>query len=241
MSTITLIFGEHTEEHGLSYNDLKKVQEYFNELGANSNLVHLNTNLFEDENKKIKDAYILIIKNGTRYLEIDPDDLLAEQNQLETDKYAFMYGKVVNKRARHNLCFADFNREPNYEKKMGRVYNFSQLFCLNKLRKKLYKLLGKNLLCEGNYYYDIEKTYFEFHGDTERKIAVGIQLGTTFNLYFQWFYQGTPRGKLWKFELEHGDIYMMCEKAIGTDWKIRNEYTLRHAAAKNSKLIGMIE
>lgn len=30
--------------------------------------------------------------------------------------------------------------------------------------------------------------------------------------------------------LNNGDIYIMSEKAVGTDWKKKNTLTLRHAA-----------
>lgn len=259
MSAITLTFGEHAENHkgmeilgdglihinGLLHNDLRRVEEYFKNLGARTNLISLVDLLSREEAPQATDAYILIIKNGVKYLGVDPDEVLDEQNKLETDKHAFMYGRVVNKLARHNLCFADFEQEPDYENRKGRVYNFSQLPLLKHIRDKLPEIIGapkvKNLFCEGNYYYDLKKTYIGFHGDSEHKIAIGIRLGESFNLYFQWFYQGTPRGDLCKLELEHGDIYMMCQKAIGTDWKTRNDYTLRHAAAKYPKLIGIVE
>lgn len=31
------------------------------------------------------------------------------------------------------------------------------------------------------------------------------------------------------FPVDGGDIYVMSEKAVGTDWKKKNLYTLRHA------------
>lgn len=257
MSGITLTFSEYTknhkevemfdyEKHGLSYEDLRYSEEYFKNLGAETELVCLRELLStsREESLKDKDAYILIIKNGLKYLGIDPDELMNEQKQLETDKHTFVYGRVIHKKARHSLCFADFEQDPDYENKKGRVYNFSKLPLLNNIREKIPELIGdpkvENLFCEGNYYYDLKKTYIGFHGDSERKIAIGIRLGDSFDLYFQWFYQGTPRGNLCKLELEHGDIYMMCQKAIGTDWKTRNDYTLRHAATKYPKLIGLI-
>ena len=30
--------------------------------------------------------------------------------------------------------------------------------------------------------------------------------------------------------LNHGDLYVMSEKAVGTDWLLKNTLTLRHAA-----------
>lgn len=34
-------------------------------------------------------------------------------------------------------------------------------------------------------------------------------------------------------------MYFMSDKAVGTDWKRSSIYTLRHAAANNTKLIGI--
>lgn len=145
---------------------------------------------------------------------------------------------MVNKKARHNLCFADFSQKPDYEQGKGRVYNFSDLPHLNALRSKLTEITGVNgLVCEGNYYYDTSKTYIQFHGDKERKVTIGARLGDSFNLYFQWYYQSKKVGNLATFELEDGDMYFMSEKALGNDWKTRNKYTVRHAASKDPRLV----
>ena len=49
-------------------------------------------------------------------------------------------------------------------------------------------------------------------------------------IHYNWYYQGNPIGKNCKLMLNHGDIYIMSEKAVGFDWKSRNKYTLRHSA-----------
>ena len=57
------------------------------------------------ENERIEnEAAILIIKNF-----FDAESLLKEQIGLDYDTKAKMRGKVVNKRARYNLCFCDFH------------------------------------------------------------------------------------------------------------------------------------
>ena len=95
------------------------------------------------------------------------------------------------------------------------------------------------LQCEGNYYYDVEKTFIGFHGDSERELVIAVRLGKPFDIYYQWFKNSVPVGKLFNYTLQHGDIYFMSEKAVGKDWKSRSKYTLRHAATKNPKLIGL--
>jgi hypothetical protein len=38
-----------------------------------------------------------------------------------------------------------------------------------------------------------------------------------------------------KFELDHGDIYVMSEWAVGSEWKKSTLYTLRHCAGSDTK------
>ena len=37
-------------------------------------------------------------------------DMYNEQTKLEWDTKAYMYGKVVNKHARHNLCYGNISK-----------------------------------------------------------------------------------------------------------------------------------
>ena len=85
-----------------------------------------------------------------------------------------------------------------------------------------------DLYAEGNLYYD-NTCGIGWHGDSERRKVVAIKLGDVKPLYFQWHLRGHKIGKLCKIDLEHGDLYIMSEKAVGTDWKKRNETTLRHS------------
>jgi len=48
-----------------------------------------------------------------------------------------MYGRVVNKHARHNLCFADYEQDPDYENKKGRVVKFEDVPLTKFVREKL--------------------------------------------------------------------------------------------------------
>lgn len=249
MEAVTLTFGNRAENHrnmqvigekavkGLGYDELLYALMFFESKGIETVWFDLNDILDEE---KGEDAYILIAKNGVS-LFVDPNDLLTEQKSLEKDKKALMYGRVVNKKARHNLCFADFDQEPDYQQGKGRVYSFSKLPFLNRVREALPNIVGddcvRRMPCEGNYYYDTKKTYIGFHGDTEREIVMAVRLGADFNLYYQWFKQGKEVGRLLKINLSHGDMYFMSEKAVGTDWKSKNKLTLRHAASLIDKLI----
>jgi hypothetical protein len=181
------------------------------------------------------DAYVLIIRGGCR-LFVDPDRLQRELKNLDWDKKAKMRGRVVNKLARYNLCFGEESQEPDYENGKGRIYAYNDLKYLNKLKKGIDKTFVEDLQCEGNLYYDIERCGIGFHGDSERRKVIAIRLGETIPLVYQWFYKGNPVGEPIKFDIHHGDIYIMSEKAVGTDWKKRNTPTLRHAAGSKKYL-----
>src|SRR5438132_4058821 len=198
-STITLTFGDQAENHvgmkkigtlakeGFSVKELKKIKETLE-----CEIVDLN---FED----LPEAAILILRNGVNKVLKDKsvDDLFSEQSVLEVDKKAFMYGRVVNKQARHNLCFNETKQEPDYENKKGRIIAFEDVPITNQLRLNLPEIFGektKNLIIEGNYYYDIKTCGIGYHGDKERRIVVGVRLGASLPLHYQWFKNSKPIG-----------------------------------------------
>jgi alkylated DNA repair dioxygenase AlkB len=166
---------------------------------------------------------------------LDSTLLYQEQINLEKDTKALMYGRVVNKKARHNLCFSDFNQSADFDKGKGTVIDFKTLPYLSELRNQLGSIFGsefEKLNAEGNYYYDTKKTYIGWHGDAERKKVVGIRLGDDFPLHFRWYHKSsTDKESIHTINLQHGDIYIMSQKATGNDWKKRSiEWTLRHSA-----------
>ena len=59
---------------------------------------------------------------------------------------------------------------------------------------------------------------------------IAIRLGTSMPIYYNWFYKSEPKGQRMLIQLNHGDMYIMSEKAVGNDWKLKNKPTLRHAA-----------
>ena len=255
METITLTFGDCAENHkgmqeigerasvGMTLADLQLAKVFFERAGVDCDLVNLaELGGGEATDEKFPDAYILVAKKGCAAM-VDVAELTAEQNTLERDKKAFMYGRVVNKKARHNLCFSDFDQAPDYENKKGTVVNFSKLPVLSRVRSLLPTIVGEKvdkLQCEANYYYDVRSTFIGFHGDTERKIVVAIRLGADFPLHYQWFKQSKPVGKLFTRMLTNGDVYFMSEKAVGSDWKKKKIYTLRHAAGTAKKVVSWL-
>ena len=242
--TFTLTFCETAENHvgmqkigslaqrGFTCEELLNIKKNLESKFNDIKIEYIKCNDFLDKSINAEEASILIIRNGLNFIS-NIDLIYKEQLDLKKDDKAFMYGRVVNKLARHNLCFADIDQEADFINKKGTIINFKNLEFLNECRKNLEVYFGdkaKNLYAEGNYYYDIKKCGIGFHGDAERKIVIGIRLGKTLPLHFQWFIESKEIGERIKLTLNHGDIYIMSEKATGNDWKKRKIFTLRHAA-----------
>ena len=228
--TITLTFCEIAENHngmqkigketenGFTYNQLHQIEQKLIGKNIKTEMVELGDN-----------ACVLILRKP--YF-VDADNLYTEQKGLKWDVKAYMRGRVVFKRARYNLCYSDFSQTADYENKKGTVVDFKDLDYLNRLRLLLPEFLGEKaekLQAEGNLYYD-KKCYIGFHGDTERKIVIGVRLGSTMELYYRWFKDTKPVSEMIEIKLNHGDVYVMSEKAGGGDWKTRKIKTLRHCA-----------
>ncbi len=191
-STITITFGDQGENHvgmekigqladnGFDYDDLYKAKNIFDQENIATELYHLG-----------EEAYILIARQAANHL-AQPytlKDLFNEQTSLPWDTKAKMYGRVVNKKARYNLCYADYEQEPDYESGRGRVINFDSVPLLNQLKNSLPLYLGdkaENLMAEGNYYYDINKCGIGYHGDAEIRKVIALRLGASMPLYYQW-------------------------------------------------------
>lgn len=244
---ITLTFGDCAENHigmqqigelssnGYSLEDLENFKSHFNL--SQSQIFNLKDLAGLTDNPNVPDGYILIIVNGIDELlqktNFNKIDLFNEQINLEYDKQAFMYGRVVNKNARWNICFSNFSQEPDYPNKKGRIVNFLNVPLTKIIKDKLENITCKDneqLQGEGNYYYDINKTGIGFHGDAERKKIIGVKLGSIIPFEYQWFYKSNPIGNRIHFDIGDGDIYMMDIVASGFNWKRKNIYTLRHAA-----------
>lgn len=234
--TFTITFGDQAENHvgmlkigkladkGFTYDELLLAQQYFQDKNYNTELIEMSYNNYN--------AHVLIARNGLNAI-CNPDDFYNEQDALEKDTKAFIYGRVVNKIARHNLCFDDRNVDPNYQQGIGRIIAFNDVPLLDSVRNELPNIIGdkaRDLKAEGNYYYDVNKCGIGFHGDSERKIVIGIRVGCSMLLRYRWHQNNQVKSDNIDIMLNHGDIYFMSEKAVGFDWKCSSIPTLRHAA-----------
>ncbi len=247
--TITITFGDVAENHvgmqqigqlapeGFTVAELTSIRDAALKDGYNCELIDLNSYL-PSEVRNTTAAAILIIRNGVNYVlgkntAYTVQDLWTEKLNLTPDTKAFMYGRVVNKHARYNLCFSDIGQEPQYENGKGRVVAYNTIPVLNSIRQALAGVCGvkgSGLVAEGNYYYDVTKCGISFHGDSERRRVIALRLGASLPLHYQWFIRNKPIGDRVPLILDNGDLYVMSEKATGNDWKKSSILTLRHAA-----------
>lgn len=242
---ITITFGDRAENHvgmqkigklsdrGFSIGELKMTAGKVKEMGGSAKMIDLSTRDNPAAILIIDNGIDLLLKKQSKKLEKQSKKLEKQLLSLPWDTKCMMYGRVVNKRARHNLCFSSFDQEPDYKAGKGRVISFDKILLLRKLREQIGLLLpaAKGLEAEGNLYPDITKCGIGFHGDSERRKVVGVRLGSSMILKYKWFYRNSEIvGKSFEIMLNHGDIYIMSEKAVGFDWKKSSIRTLRHAA-----------
>jgi hypothetical protein len=235
----TITFSESVENHvgmqqigekldkGFSLEELYKIRDKFSNL--NCELFILNQ--YSGVKDNIDNAYVLVIRNGLSVLS-DKEGVRKELYSQKdvVDKKALMRGKVVNKHARWNLCYADYDQNPDYEHGKGRVIDFKHIPHISTIRKNLNNIIDyKNLYAELNFYYDITKCGIGFHGDSERKLVIGVRVGASLDLHYQWYKNYEQVGDRCKITLNDGDVYFMSDKAVGYDWKRPSIYTLRHA------------
>ena len=254
IDAITITYGDQAENHvgmqkigklsenGFSYQDLLNAKKNFESIGCVCELLDLRDSV-EDEiiKNNLEAAYILIIRDAVDKMLKDSgktaNDMYDEQKILNVDKKAKMYGRVVNKSARYNLCFSNENQEPDYENGKGRIICFNDVPLTSYIRNRIPGLIennGENLQAEGNYYYNTKKCGIGYHGDSERLKVVAVRLGKIIPLCFLWFYKNKHVGEITCInDLKNGDMYIMSEKATGNDWKKKNIYTLRHSAGSD--------
>lgn len=232
-SGITITLGDQAENHkgmqiigeladrGFTLEDLHRCVDKCQERGIETELFNLGR----------ENAFVLVMRNAVDHICGEGTSLFQELAELDWDSKALMYGRVVNKHARHNLCFDEEDQEPDYANGKGRVVSWRKVPMLRNLIASLDEFIPTHdLVAEGNYYYDLRKTGIGFHGDSERKKVVGVRLGASYPIVFQWYYQSEPVGNPTCIDLNHGDMYIMTEKTTGNDWKRKNIHTLRHAA-----------
>ncbi len=234
--------GNCRRDHGYSVNELKEISKKF---GTYSELINLSDKLPEIL-RKDNEAAVLVIRNGANILMKDKwgkNKLFMEQQMsvVYDDKYwDTRRSKTLNKGARKNTTFGQKDISHSDDYKVYTTNSFDRLKCLKIIKDQLPRYFGERanyLSAEGNWYFK-DKSGIGFHGDTERKIVICLSLGTSSILRYCWRLPGTSEkhGKQIDITINHGDIYIMSEKATGYDWKYRSKVRVVHAAG-HSKYI----
>ncbi len=234
---------------GFTLDDFKVIKKYVvDNLGINPKNVIIKN--LKDGIKNVKteleftDAHVLLIKGFVKKILENSghsmNDLFQEVTKIKWDTkyYDTRRKKVLNKNARQNNVLADFKQKANYNKGKGTIIPFSKLPLMNLIRNEINKFgeKFKDMIAEGNMYSDggVSKNGIGWHGDGERRRVVAIRIGgNVMPIYYQWYHDSTKIGKKMKINLSSGDMYIMSEKAVGTDWKKRKIPTLRHATGAN--------
>jgi hypothetical protein len=118
--------------------------------------------------KNAVDGLLLLHSSSSNSNTLTKEALLEEQLSLDPDRHALMYGRVVNKLARWNLCFDDVSSEANYAAGRGQVVAYNDVPILKALKEQLESFIGAkamDLKVEGNYYYDVNKCGIGYHGE----------------------------------------------------------------------------
>lgn len=210
----------------------ERVEREFGALGVTCEYVNLNEKWVGDG--VVKEAGVLVMRKlACAFLGLENLSSVMEENDaFAHDKKALMRGRVVNKHARHNVCFDDRAQVANYEKGEGTIISWEDVPLTNTVRLKICEMLEEEepLKGEANYYYNLDICGIGYHGDKERVKVVAVRMGKAMPIHFQWFQRSKAVGENVKIVLEDGDMYVMSEKAVGNDWMKKTIGTLRHAA-----------
>jgi len=234
--TYSLTFGDAGENHvgmqqignklecGLMLSDLERIKNKYS--NKECELINL-TKLCEDSKEE---AYILIIRN---FIDSELESKLeGELKDIHWDKtyYDIRRKRVLNKLARHNVCFDEKGQVADISNGRGTIVAFEDMPSLNMIKNDLEQTTNLKLICEGNKYYDVSKCGIGYHGDAERRVVIALRIGESMSLAYKWFYKSSHVGDKFSVMINSGDAYVMSDKAVGYDWKRRSIYTLRHAA-----------
>ena len=161
---------------------IERLGEIYNNYDGRKELIHLNLDSkLRPEGVIFQPAAILVLRNFYNMADLLFKDLML----LNWDTKALMRGEVKNKQARYNLCFADFEQEP--EKGKGRVIMINKIDEMLNLQKQIEKLTNlNNLNAEGNLYFDVEKCGIGSHGEFiifyHDKILLYLRFCFSFNI-----------------------------------------------------------
>lgn len=215
-------------DKGFSAAHLREVRDFMTQ--AQAEIFELNPLLPEGTDGA--DACVLVLRTNAVYC---AKEALKEVGALQFDTFSASRGRVVNAHSRHMVFLgSNGSRVPDPTTGLHTVKDYSEVQSLKSARDYVTKILGTKDCVSGCVlkYPDIDKCGIGWHGDGERRQTIIYRLGESSSarpLCFQWYLRGEPIGEPIAITLNHGDMAIASEKAVGTDWKTRNVPTLRHA------------
>jgi hypothetical protein len=235
LKTNDLIKQQIIPEHGYSCDQLISLGETLESHGMDVEWFDLGAHWNEGHANETMEAGVLVIRKGVQHIlkTCDTQDLWDEHNSIIPDKHAKMRGRVVQKRARWNLCFDDHDQTPDFDHGKGTIVSWNHIPLTLSIRNQIQEWTqDDDLKGESNVYYNPDTCGIGYHGDGERKKVFAARFGATekIPLYFQWFKKSAPVGERIPIHFNDGDMYVMSEKAVGFDWLKKNIPTIRHAA-----------
>ena len=230
-------FGE--KGSGFTTTELKTVKKYFKKYYKDKGITPEYKSFTLEKNSKKYKAGVLILRN---YLNEEKQrQIYKELNDLNWDKkfYDTRRNKVLNKQARYNLMFIEGkSQQSDYINKKGTIIDINKLTSFKKFKSKISNKINtildnekaSNLIAEGNRYFDKKVCGLGLHGDAERRKVICLSLGQdNYPIRWVWFHKNKPISEPYDIFLNSGDIYIMSEEAVGTEWKRSNLITMRHA------------
>lgn len=190
-------------------------------LHKKSSIIDLNKILLQFDNRRTEIATILVIPNYVT------NDLYQTLLSIDWDKKVLLRNKVVNRVGKYVISINNEAQEPNYEQGQYRVVSYNELEDLKVVKNNLEKIAKHHLLCRGDYNYNHEKLKLKYQGGKVNNMMC-IHLGDPIQLSYKWFFSNKPVSESTGFTLNHGDLYIMSEKATGHDYKLKKNPILKH-------------
>lgn len=219
-------------EKGFNYTQLVQGSEWFKKKGCCTRLLDL-TKLTTQ--KCPESAYALVVKKGLQYLlpeGSEPNTLYHELAELSMDTRVVVKNQLIERTDRHRVCCGMSAQYPNFREDRGTVHPFSSVPIIDHIQETLPDVFGvraKDTVCETDYYFDTSKCCLPYHGNPERCKYIALCTGHGIQVHMGWFLGEKKIGTRIEIVLTHGDLLILSEKAIGSDWTRSDILTLRHA------------
>ena len=219
--------------------DFKRIKKKYEDIGCYVEILCLNDTI---KIRAVK-AYVMVVRNGVNKIMKRGDAIVKYHKELtenviwDNQYYCTRRKKKLNKHKRQNICISYVGEVADIDNKIGTTHPWNKFPILSGVKSFIEESGGekfKGLKGEGNRYPDggVKKHGIGFHGDVERPegvVCIRSGKNPSMDMHFQWYHNTERIGERIVINLNPGDIYYMCAKAAGSDWRRRKVPTVRHA------------